>query len=444
MKTIPMLVAMTMTMAMSAFSTVALAQDEEPAQPTSIRRTGQSIGGPRGREVNGFPAGTEVAFRDPKNPDEYTDGVVIRKHVFLDQKLDGNGGSTPRVAGYELIVPSTVPGGESKVVSVDLDGKIKGEATMGEYIASLQRQLATDLRNYSAPTGALAAGKRQTAAAGAKLDKLNEKSRKLTDRYETAGGRSRLLTEIGIAIAVDRAGKALPAQYKNMAKSDSAILNSIIKVGIESTGAAAGDLVKDPTKDGVQAGAVNFGLTAGTGSTVAPLLESLVQSGQISNEQAGRALKAANALVKIGLAAGTAEDGEALEAAKKQALEELYSSGLPPGVGIIARDATDMGLQIIEYGIISSELMGGAINLDVAADIANRISATRRALREITAYDALARQQAGVLVPAIPTANPGVVGFNGPRDARTVPVATAAAGPNGNVGKGGSGVGVSR
>ena len=363
-------------------------EDANPWGPIALKETGMSIGGPTGKGLegfgSGFKVGTVVAFKDKNDPDGYTDGVVVNELRTIEEKADGTGDYS-KIRLYSILVTSKIPGGESEVVMLDTDGNPHSRVPVSEYVRHVQENLAIDIRNQIT---ASAQASRQAEAAGKKLDKLNDKSKKLTDRYTTAGGASRLATEIAVAIAVEKASKALPKQYKHLGKQESALVNTLVKAGIDSTGNATREILKDPSKEGVGEAAKAFGLTSATEFTVAPILEQLVHDKKLAPGKAEAALKAAQALVNIGVKAGTADAGEGLEAAEKAALDELFEA-LPPGTGVLAHDAAEMGVQIIEYDIVTSELRGAALNQNNASDIANRVTAGKRTLGTIAQYDEL-------------------------------------------------------
>lgn len=392
-----------------------------------LRSTNMMLGGPTSRRVGGFRVGDIVWFRDPSGVDGWLQGAIVRSSTTIDSDLR-TGNSRSRQVGFDVLVPSSVPGGESTVYSVGVDGRSLTHSSATEYVQFLQSQLATSLRN-AMTSGAFA--RRQAAAASARLSALDASTRRTTDRYTTGSGAARLAGEVAIAIAVDRASRGLPHQYQHMNHAETEMVNSLARAGIQATGGALRDVLRNPTEEGGRDAARNFGLTAGAQTTFGPLIQQMVNDGRMTQGQAEHALAGLQGLVNVGVASATARDGERLQAAGRQALDELYEAGLPPGVGILARDATNMGFALIDYSIVTSDLRMASLNLDVVADHQNRASASRFALSQFANLDQLMQVRAGVFVaPAAPapvapqTSTPG---SNVGRSAETRPLAAGTA-----------------
>jgi len=412
-------VAAVVVLGVVASGSTAVAQEEIP-----LRSTGMSLGGPTSRRVGGFRIGDVVWFHDPGSADGWSQGVVVRSVTSLVSDLKTNSSHSRQVL-FDVLVPPKVAGGESMVYGVNTNGVWTRRDPISEYIPWLQGELANEMRAQMA-SGIHA--RAQAAKAGKRLSELDAKTMKLTDRYTTGSGALRLAGEVAIAVAVDRASKGLPKQYKNMSHGESAFVNKLASAGIEATGGALREVLKDPSEEGGKEAAKTFALTAGAKTSFGPLVEQMVQSKQLTEKQGERALAALQGLVNVGVAAGTAKDGKGLEAAQRQALDELYEAGLPPGVGILARDATNMGFAILDYKVVTADLQMAGLNLDVALDHGNRAANNRSALMHIGDLDRLMQIRAGVLQPAAlaPTAPASPAGNNVARNAETRPLAAGA------------------
>ncbi|HVO29758.1 MAG TPA: hypothetical protein VMV18_03445, partial [bacterium] len=282
-----------------------------------LRSTGMSLGGPTSRRVGGFRVGDVVWFHDPASPDGWLEGAIVRSSTTIDSDLRTNT-SRSRQVGFDVLVPSRTPGGESTVYRVGVDGRWVARESVSEYVAAMQSQLATSLRN-AMTSGAFA--RRQAAAASARLSALDASTRRTTDRYTTGSGAARLAGEVAIAIAVDRASHGLPPQYRNMTHAETEMVNSLARSGIQATGGALRDVLRNPTEEGGRDAARNFGLTAGAQTTFAPLIQQMVNDGRMTQGQAEHALAGLQGLVNVGVASATARDGERLQAAGRQALD---------------------------------------------------------------------------------------------------------------------------